>query len=328
MVATRGQSKSSLRQCIFVLSWNGTKHGQGRYEFESMMTKKRAVWSHVKNKQYVIWSHKGEWLFGKRSELNRSDPGIFAWCDDSARTPTEIRDNWKILNPSSHKWVECLEFRITATPDDNSSTESSETKEDYASQKVTPEEEDQARSALKPLKINVLSNSAKIEEFKEEKGSVEDPRHIDDLKPLEQRLYNLEKEELQKTTELVNRIEAVYSQVQGFCRKSRLNLRREELKVLKQWDMLKYTTTKQLKDFLREKRKEKYFIRGYGFIGLSGTKETLAKRVKRVLDQMEDDDGEDIEKGKNKTLKRNAKEEQVEKDSKRKRRRSSLGVVG
>jgi len=332
MVSTRSKTSSSMKNSRFVLNWKGTRHGQGEYTFESMW-KRKAVWSHVHNKKYVIWSQRGEWFFAKRPELSKKDPGMFAWCSDAAKIPTDIRANWQIPHASSMEWIDCLDFKITPLlnrgASDSSDDGFSESGKDFSSCNVSSEVASQAKRALKTLNDNVSKNYTEVHELKGKVGSIDNPRNVNDLKPLEKRLYKLEKDELEKTTAIVKRVEDVYSQVQGFCRKSKSQLKKEELRVLKQWDMLKYTTFKQLKDFLREKRNEKYFIRGYGFIKLAGSKKTLAKRVKRVLDQIEQD--EDTEQRKQKdTLQIKKSKNKLEKGPSRHKRRKvcSSSIVG
>jgi len=290
MVVTRRNTIASIRHSTFILTWSGANYGQGRYVFEYMAKNKRGVYTHVKNKQYVIWYYHSEWRFGKRSELNKRDPGMFAWCADRGRTPLHIKNNWKILDTSSFQWVDCFEFTITPVPANfESKEESSDAEKEYLSHNMSPAEASRLCKYIEPLKENVNRNSNDIKLLKNEKGGIEDPRHISDLEPIEKRLYKLEREELERTSKLVQRVETAYYIVQRICKQSKRSLKKEELKVLKEWDLLKYTTMKQLKDFLKEKRSENYFIRGYGYIKLTGKKDTISRRVKRVLDQMEQD---------------------------------------
>jgi len=258
---------------------------------------------------------------------------MFAWCSDAAKIPTDIRAIWKIPHPSSYEWVDCLNFKIkpllNRSTAETSDDDLSGNDKDFSSCYVSSEVAGQAKMALKTLNDDVSKNYTEIQDIKGKGGNIDNPRNVNDLKPLEERLYKLEKDELEKTTAIVKRVEDVYSQVQGFCRKSKSQLKKEELRVLKQWDMLKYTTFKQLKDFLREKRNEKYFIRGYGFIKLAGSKKTLAKRVKRVLDQIEQD--EDTEQRKQKdTLQIKKSKNKLEKGPSRHKRRKvcSSSIVG
>jgi len=289
MVVTRSKTSASKRRSTFALTWSGTSRGQGQYEFECM-SKQRPVYSHVTNKQYVVWNHKTEWLFGKRSELNKDDPDLFAWCADKAATPLDIRSIWKILDVSNMQWVDCLEFNITSIPTDTQAkAESSDAEKDYSSYRMTKDEEAQVTKRMWDLKKDVDRNARWIKEYQSNKGSVEDPRNTSHMVSLEKRLYKLEKEELERTSKLVKRVEAACSTVHKICKQSRRSLKKEELKALKEFDMLKYTTMKKLKDFLRVKKSKDYFVRGYGYIKLTGTKATIAKRVKRVLDQMEKD---------------------------------------
>jgi len=301
MVVTRRSTSESIRHSTFILTWSGTKRGQGRYVCEYISKNKRGVYAHSKNKDYVMWYHHSEWLFARRSELNKRDPGLFAWCADRGRTPLDIKNTWKILDRSAFQWIDCLEFNITPVLGNGESTEESSDKDkEYYSHNMSPEELSRVSKEIEPLKKIVSRNAIEIKNLKSRKGSIKDPWHISDLEPLEKRLYKLEKEELEWTSKLVKRVETAYSVVKGICKQSKNSLKKEELRVLKEWDLLKYTTQKQLKEFLREKRRENYFIRGYGYIKLSGTKETIAKRVKRVLDQMEQD-GDLIERSPVKT---------------------------
>jgi len=291
MVVTRSRARASKGRS-FILTWSGTSRGQGQYEFEYMSKNRRPVYSHVKNKQYVIWCYKTEWIFGKRSELNKRDPAMFAWCADQGRTPLDIRSNWKILDSSNMQWVDCSEFTITSVPTNaETKEESSDAEKDYYSYKMSPDEEARVSREIEILKQEVNRNALEIKNFKSNIGGIEDPRNKSDLISLEKRLYKLEIEELERTSKLVQRVEAAYSTVQKICKQSKHSLKKEELAVLSKFDLLKYTTMRQLKEFLREKRNKEYFIRGYGYIKLTGKKATLAKRVKRVLDQMEQDGG-------------------------------------
>jgi len=324
MVVTRRNTSASIRHSSFILTWRGTNSGQGRYVFEYLGKNKRGVYTHAKNKQYVIWYHESEWRFGKRSELNKPDPGMFAWCADRGMTPLDIKNNWKILDKSSFQWIDCSEFNITPVPANvESKEESSDSEKEYYSHNISPEEVSRMSKYIEPLKVNVNRNSNDIIILKSKKGGIEDPRHTSDLKPIEKRLYKLETEELERTSKLVQRVETAYSIVQRICKQSKSSLKKEELKVLKEWDLLKYTTMKQLKDFLKEKRSKNYFIRGYGHIKLTGKKVTIARRVKRVLDQMEQD-GDLI---KSSPVKANGPNEKAENNNgmspKRKRRKAS-----
>jgi len=290
MVVTRSKASEYNRRSTFVLTWSGTRRGQGQYEFEYMSKSKRPVYSHVTNKQYVIWKYKTEWLFGKRSELNKGDPAMFAWCADKASTPLDIRSIWKILDVSNMQWVDCLEFSITSIPTDaEAKAESSDSEKDYWSYKMTKEEEAQVSKHMDDLKEEADRNACWIKEYQKNKGSIEDPRNESHMESLEKRLYKLEIEELERTSKLVERVEAVCSTVHIICKQSKSSLKKEELNALNEFDMLKYTTLKKLKDFLREKKSKDYFIRGYGYIKLTGKRRTIARRVKRVLDQMEQD---------------------------------------
>jgi len=287
MVVTRTNTSESIRHSTFILTWSGTTRGQGRYVFENMSKKNRGIYTHYKNKQYVIWYDHSAWIFGKRSELNKRDPGMFAWCPDRCRTPLDIKNTWKILDRSNFQWIDCIEFNIT--PVAEGKKDSSDTDKEYYSHKLSHEELSRVSKHIEPLKEIVNRNSNEIKYLKSKKGSIEDPRHTSDLEPLEKRLYMLEKEELEWTSKLVQRVETAQSVVKRICKQSKNSLKKEELRVLKEWDLLKYTTLKQLKDFLKDKRSQNYFIRGYGYIKLSGAKDTIARRVKRVLDQMEQD---------------------------------------
>jgi len=321
MVVTRSSTSKSIKQSAFMLTWSGTSRGQGQYEFEYMLKKRWPVYSHVKNKQYVIWRDKTEWRFGKRSELNKRDPGMFAWCADQCKTPLAIRTNWKILDSANVQWVDCQEFSIT--PVSVSKEDSSDAEKDYFSYKMSPDEEAQVQKKFEPLKRDVNRNSHEIKNLKSKTGDIMNPKHKSDLAPLERRLYKLEKEELEKASKLAQRVEKAYSTVQEICKRSKNSLKKEELRVLNEWDLLKYTTMKKLKHFLREKRNDDYYIRNYGYIKLSGKKVTIAKRVKRILDKMEKD-GESIKSSSEEATNTiENKEKELEMSPKRKRRKIS-----
>jgi len=64
-------------------------------------------------------------------------------------------------------------------------------------------------------------------------------------------------------------------------------LREEKVEVLYEKELLQHTTIAKLKEFLKTKQREEFWMRGRGYINCTGNKDKLVGRVKKILKDIE-----------------------------------------
>jgi len=307
----------------FELSWSGTKHGQGMYHCESKLLEDgRPLFAHESSRKYVFWYHAEDkiWTFTKRSQLDLEEPSMFAYCNAEPNShPADMAGSWKTLtngdDDSDDPWKVATGFVVKPVQDlpgggrasprkkrRRDSTRQNSRKKRRRSPAPSPEpaplqsegmtqEDERGKKALDDLDEFVRMNTVALEKFEDTEGTISDPRSERDLVPTEDRLKKLEEEEqeeLQSYIDMAKSIREMQSTAASlFKDESPNHLRKQEISVLYNLNMLGEATVKKLREFLKKYRKENMWIKGYGYISMKGKKERLVKQAKRVLRQLE-----------------------------------------